>query len=219
MPKRRAHKRLTEGTKAFLAQLQACGSGMPTENQQVLLATFKRAIEIETTRTPRRPTPDTIVESHHHSGFAEPIDQLGGHDSNHALMPSIASQHQGRVVGVLSCRPQSLGPNPLLNLLPLAIHVVELTSQALSFGRISREEEIEGNLRLAQPPGCIETGCKAETHLGCSNFARFDPGQARQGTQTWPSKSRQLPQAHGRQNPILFPQWNEIGNRAQGDQI
>ncbi len=96
----------------------------------------------------------------------ELVDQTRGDDPDHPLVPPLGTHHHGGRVGLRGRLGARLHPDQLLDPLPLGVLVVDRRRPAARRLGGSRQQEIERQLGLAEPPGRVEPWASAETPPG-----------------------------------------------------
>jgi len=138
------------------------------------------------------------------------------------LVPAFGADDQRRVVAALGHGHLCGGRDLLLDALPLLVAVLELGGQPRGGGRVGRQQEVEGQLGLAEAAGGVEARRQPEAdvvgrrrpavraaHLGLGGQGR-DPGAA---------QARQRAQARRHQDAVLVGERDQVGDRPQRHEI
>ena len=165
------------------------------------------------------PRPAPSLKTHDHHRLVKAFDQLGGHDPHHTLVPAFGPQDQSGIVGELLGGADGLVPHAILDLLALAIHVVQLAGQASRGALVGGQQKIQGNLGIAKTTRGVHAGGQSVADVAGHDRASLDTCQLGQGAQTGAAEGRELAQTNGGQNAVLVAQRHHVRNRAHGHEV
>ena len=151
------------------------------------------------------------------------LDQPGGHDSDHALVPLLSREHVAPPL-LLRLRPRldflnSLAEDSFFDRLPVAVQLVETMSEPGRLVAVLRQQQLERRLRMAEPPGRVQPRRKTKTDRGRVDCGRIDPGDLHQLAQTGFLRARERPQPRDRQAAVLIHERNDVGDRRDSNQV
>ena len=151
------------------------------------------------------------------------LDQPGGHDPDHALVPLLSREHVTAPL-LLRLRPRldflnSLAEDSFFDRLPVAVQLVETMSEPGRLVAVLRQQQLERRLRMAEPPGRVQPRRETKTDGRRVDCGRIDPGDLHQLAQTGFLRARERPQPRDRQAAVLIHERNDVRDRRQGDEI
>ena len=163
--------------------------------------------------------PHALVQADHKGGAGELLGQAGGHDAHHPLVPLLVGQDDGPGLGLLRQALDALLKDVPLDGLALPVQVAQGLGQRLRPVRVLGEQQLQGHLRPAQPPGGVDPGGQGIAHgdrgHGPLRKARaFDQlGKAQ------PPGRVQVVQSLADDGPVLSRHGHHVGHRAHGGQV
>ena len=143
---------------------------MPAEALQVRRAGGECPVQVEARDRPPRPLPLVSLPGDHHDRPVEALDEAGGDDADHALVPALAPDHIA-VPAPLRLRPalddgDRLPEDSLLDHLPVAVQRLELVREEVRFASILGEHQMQRHVGPAEPPRCVDPRCEPERDRG-----------------------------------------------------
>lgn len=147
--------------------------------------------------------------------------EAGGDDANNAGMPSVAADDDGAIAGgveILRQFGKGGGQNLLFKVLAFAVAGVEFPCDAAGFGRVFREEKLEGGFGGVESAGGIEAGAEAEADFGGGD-GRQDGGNLHEGAESFPFGVAEAGESVADDDPVFSAQRGEVADGAKSGEV
>ena len=157
---------------------------VPPEPDQLLGAGGEAAMQVEAPGGSARAFPFALPARDQHNRPVIALDQPGGHDSDHALVPLLAREHIAPPP-LFRLRPgldlvDRLAEDSLLDRLAVAVELVETMGQPGRLVSIFRQQQLERRLGVAEPAGRVQPRGEPEADGGGIGDGRVDAGDLHQ---------------------------------------
>src|SRR5207248_2059597 len=199
------------------------GRAMPSEANEMFRARGQAAMEVEAPGRAARAFPLALPAGDQDDRPVIVLDEPRGDDADHSLVPVLSRKHVA-ALPLLRLRPRldlldRLAEDPLLDRLPVAIELVEPVGQPAGLGWILGQQQLERGLRMAEPPGRVQSRGEAESDGGGVDGGRIDPGNLHQLVKPRLLGARERAQAGDREAAILVDERDDGGDRGDCDEV
>ena len=153
----------------------------------------------------------------------EALDEPRRDDADHALVPV----RVGEDVAVTA--PLRLGPlvdlrdrraeDPVLDGLPLAVHLLEPLREPPRFVRVVGEQQLERLARMPEPAGGVDPRREPEADGALVDDRGIDVRDAHQRAQPRLLRPRERAQPGARERAVLVDERHDVGDRREADQV
>ena len=180
-------------------------------------------MQVERRDRPSRPLPRAVAAGDHHDRPVEPLHEPRRDDPDHTLVPAFAGEDVG-ALPLFRFRPLAdlrdrLTEDPVLDLLPFAVELLELGGEPRSLVTIFRQQQLERLCGVAEPPGRVDAWCEPEADGAGVDRCRIDARRAHQRLEPGLLRAGERAEPRRRECAILVEQRHDIGDRGQRDQV
>ena len=138
-------------------------------------------------------------------------------------MPGLARDHVGAATLLrLGPRPDlrnRFAEDPLLDLLALAVQLLQPRREPRRFLAIVGEQQLERRRRMAEPSGRVDPRREPEPDRAGVDDRGIDVRRAHQRLQTGLLRSRERAQAGARKRAVLVEERHDVGDRGERDEV
>src|SRR6266516_3686852 len=196
---------------------------MPSEANELARAGGQAGVQVEAPGRAARAFPLALPAGDQDDRPVVALDEPRGHDADHALVPLRSREHVA-ALPVLRLRPRldlldRLAEDPFLDRLTVAIELVEPVGQPAGLPRILGQQQLERGLRMAEPPGRVQSRGEAKADGGGVDGGRIDPGNRHQLAKPRLLRARERAQAGDREAAILVDERDDVGDRGDCDEV
>ena len=212
---------LAEGFQARRIDGQASGHGVPSMLFQQVGAVPQGRRQIESRNAPARPAPDGSVTTEDQGWSVEFAQHSRGDDADDADVPRGISfdDHQITLrVEPVSHPFQGFLGDAFLDVLPLAVLLVEHFGQALGLSLAVAKQQSQGVFSGFQASGGVEARPKLESHF-IDPHGAAGSGHPLQRLQAKPGGGIEPFETCMHQDPVLANQGDQVGDGAQRHQV
>src|SRR6266542_3376560 len=109
--------------------------------------------------------------------------------------------------------------DPVLDGLPLAVHVLETKGETLCLRRVVRQQQLERLARMTETPRGVDTRREAEADGAFVDRGGIDACDLHQGAQPGLLRARERAKTGAREGAVLVDQRHDVGDRRESDQV
>jgi hypothetical protein len=193
------------------------------EALEVLGARGQACVEVERRHGAARSLPRVLAPGDHHDRPVEPLDEPRRDDPDHPLVPVGAGEDVRPppllFLGPLLHRRDGLAQDPVLDLLPLAVQLLEPRSQPRRLLAVGGQEQLERCARMPEPAGSIDARRQPEADRAGVHDRGIDPRGAHQRLEARLLRAGERAEARARERTVLVEQRDDVGDRGQRDQV
>jgi hypothetical protein len=196
---------------------------VPAVALQVLGAGAEPAVQVEGRDRAAGALPRRVGARDQDDGAVVALDEPRRDDADHALVPLGAREHVGAAAALrlgprLDLRDR-LAQDALLDLLSLAVQVLELAREQIRLPPVVGQEQAQRGLRLAEPPGGVDPRREPEAAGALVGGRGVDARDLHQRTQARLLRPPEPRQACERERAVLVDERDDVGDRRKRDQV
>ena len=161
------------------------------------------------------------IKADNNGGAVVLAAEAGGDDADNACVPPIAPDNHGAVTHGVKVFFDFLDgglENLLLEVLTLAIALIEFQCEAPGFDGIGGKKELQGGLGSVEAPGGVEPRAEPEANLG-GGERRNGAGDIHEGAQPHPFGVAEAGEAVADDDPVFAAQRGEVADGAHGGEV
>ena len=192
---------------------------MAAEALQAAGAGGERVEEVEAAVASAGAFAHAAVEAYHHAGTPELLGQAAGRYADDALVPALAGEDYRPFRRPLAQVGGGLLPDPVLQLLPLAVEAAQLSRQGRGGLQRRGQQQPGGEGGVAQPAGGVYPRRQSEAHGGGAHALRAAAALLHQRGDPGARPQLHLLQAAADDIAVLARQWHDVRHRAGGHQV
>ncbi len=218
-----SRERAREGFDVLRADRETRSRAVAAEALEVRRARSEPTVEVERRDRAARALPRLVAAGDHHDRTVEAFDEPRGHDADHSLVPGLSGEN------VCTAPPVGLRPlldlgdrlpqDPLLDLLALAVQLLEPGREPPRLVAVVREQEVERGPWVSEPPGGVDPRGEPERDGTRVDDRRVDVRRPHQRLQAGLLRPRERPQAGARERTVLVEQRHDVGDRRERDEV
>ena len=156
-------------------------------------------------------------------GTVEALDEPGGHDADHALVPVLPGDDvRGAAAFLLGPRVDlgdRLADDPALDGLPFAVQLLERVCEPAGVVAVVREQQLERGAWVAEPAGRVDARAEPEADGARVDGGRVDPGGAHERLEAGPLRPCERAEAGCDERSVLVQERDDVGDRGEGDEV
>ena len=217
-------ERLCEVVYRVGSDREAGGGAVPAEAIEVIRTRGEAGMEVEGGYGTAAALPQVTVSARdQHDGAVVALRQSRGDDPDHALVPALVRED----VSLLppSClRPRvddgrGLAEDPFLDRLALAVQLLQLRRDPGGGVLVVGQQQLERGRRPAETPGGVDPRGEPEADGTLVDDSRIHAGRPKQCLQAGPRGRGETTEPGDRERTVLVDEWDDVGDRRQGDEI
>ncbi len=203
-------ERVGEGLHLLGADREARRGAVAAEALEVLGTRSEPAVEVEGGERPPRALPQLVRSRDEHDRPIEALDETRGDDADHALVP-VGAGDDVPAPAALRLRPgldlrHGRAEDPVLDLLPLAVQLLETRREAARLLLVLGEDQVERCAGVPEPPGGVDPRREPEADRAGVDGGGVDVRRPHQRTQAGLSRPGERAEAGGGEEAVLVEQ-------------
>ena len=199
------------------------GGAVAAEALEVGGAGGEAGVQVEGRHRPARALPAVALARDQHDRAPEALDEAGGDDADHALVPALAPDDVGAVAPLLRPpgvdRGDGFAEDPLLDGLPVAVERLELVREEVGLAIVLGQHQVQRNVGRPSRPAALSRGASRNATAVASTVAGIDARDPHQRPQSRLLRAGEPAQADRGESTVLVDQRYDVGDRGERDEI
>ena len=211
-----------EFVQILLPESQAGGIDMSAIVLEKVCTAADRLIEVEASDTPGRAGDETVGAGQDKCRLVIFLDQAGGNDAHHALVPVRGIDHHGiagTAAGAVLDHVECLRGYFPVNALALVVVVIDFLSDLKRLRRILGGEEFDSQAARLHPSGRIDPGTYLEYDIVDGDVSGLKVGELNHCLESRARPLIQHLEAEMRQHPVLPGHAHQVGGYADYQKV